>query len=315
MKYARFTTLLGASAVALTIMSGAANALDIAFIHSNAAAQSETRVKAGFDAWVSEHNHSDWNVNMLDSGGTGERIASNIQDAAARGVDAIVVTMADLRASRAAIDSAIAADIPIFAVDSGYIEGLQVDVTTNNWAMSADVSPFLLDSLGGKGNIIFLRMAEHHGTRKRGDVMEDVLKEYPDIKVLVEHNINYGGFFEDTTARMEDFVSRFGEDIDAVWAPWDEPAQAAINVLKAAGLTDVRVIGIDGHPQAIQEVCKDNSLMLATVAQPFEGMGAQIGEWIQAIVVDGAATRTVIPDPIVYLDAPLITRQNCKDFL
>lgn len=315
MKVARLATLMSASVIALMTANGAANALEIAFIHSNAAAQSETRVKAGFDAWLTEIGYTDWNVSVLDSGGTGERIASNIQDAAARGVDAIVVTMADLRASRAAIDAAVAADIPIFGVDSGYIEGLQVDITTNNWAMSADVSPYLLDTLGGKGNIIFLRMAEHHGTRKRGDVMANVLKEYPDIKVLVEHNINYGAFFEDTTARMEDFVSRFGEDIDAVWAPWDEPAQAAINVLNAAGLTDVKVIGIDGHPQAVAEVCKENSLMLATVSQPFEGMGAQVGQWIQSIVVEGGETRTVIPNPIVYLDAPLVTKQNCQDFL
>jgi len=315
MKAARLATFVGASVIAMMVASTAASALEIAFIHSNAAAQSETRVKAGFDAWLKEKGHADWNVSILDSGGTGERTASNIQDAAARGVDAIIVTMSDLRASRAAIDSAVAANIPIFAVDSGYIEGLQVDVTTNNWAMSADVSPYLLDSMGGKGNIIFLRMAEHHGTRKRGDVMANVLKEYPDVKVLVEHNINYGAFFEDTTARMEDFVARFGADINAVWAPWDEPAQAAINVLTAAGLTNVKVIGIDGHPQAVAEVCKDDSLMLATVSQPFEKMGAQVGEWIQAIVVDGGETRTVIPNPIVYMDAPLVTKQNCKDFL
>lgn len=315
MKVARLATFVGTSAIALTLASTAANALEIAWVHANAAAQSESRVKQGFDEWLAEKGLADWNVSVLDSGGTGERTASNIQDAAARGVDAIIVTMADLRASRAAIDAAVAADIPIFAVDSGYIEGLQVDITTNNWAMSADVSPYLLDFMGGKGNIIFLRMAEHHGTRKRGDVMANVLKEYPDVNVLTEYNINYGAFFEDTTARMEDFVSRFGEDIDAVWAPWDEPAQAAINVLTAAGLTDVKVIGIDGHPQAIQEVCKPDSPMIATVAQPFERMGAQIGEWIEAIVVNGEETRKVIPNPIVYMDAPLVTKENCQDFL
>jgi ABC-type sugar transport system substrate-binding protein len=315
MKLARLATTFAVSLTMAAITGTAARALEIAWVHANAAAQSESRVKQGFDKWLAESGMSDWNVSVLDSGGTGERTASNIQDAASRGVDAIVVTMADLRASRAALDAAIAADIPVFAVDSGYVEGLQVDITTNNWAMSADVSPYLLDSLGGKGNIIFLRMAEHHGTRKRGDVMEDVLKEYPDVKVLVEHNIDYGAFFEDTTAQMEDYVARFGEDIDAVWAPWDEPAQAAVNVLSAAGLTEVKVIGIDGHPQAIQEVCKEGSSMLATVGQPFEGMGAQVGQWIQAIVVEGQETRSVIPNPIVYLDAPLVTKQNCKDFL
>ena len=302
-------------AVAAVIgLASPAVAQDIAWVHSNAAAQSEQRVKAGFEAWLSEEGKP-WKVSYLDSRGSGEAIASNIQDATARGVDAIIVTMADLRASTAAISEAAAAGVPIFSVDSGYVDGAVVDITTNNWAMSASVSPYLLDQLGGAGNIIFLRMASHHGTRKRSDVMEDILKEYGDIKVLAEHDIDITAFFEDTTNQMQDYVTRFGEDIDAVWAPWDEPAQAAINVMSAAGLKDVKVIGIDGHPQAVAEVCKENSMMIATVSQPFEGMGSQVGDWISSILIDGKEAASVIPSNIVYMDAPLVTKNNCEDFL
>ena len=310
----RFAGMVAACSL-LALSAEAANALELAWVHANAAAQSESRVKAGFDAWRAETGKTDWNVSLLDSGGSGEATASNIQDAASRGVDAIVITMADLRASKAALDAAKAANIPVFAVDSGYTEGVLVDITTNNWAMSSDVSVYLLDQLGGKGNIVFLRMAEHHGTRKRGDVMETVLKEYPDVKVLAEHNIDYTAFFEDTNKTMEDYVARFGDEINAVWAPWDEPAQAAVNVLNAAGLKDVKVIGIDGHPQAIAEVCKPDSQMIATVSQPFEKMGAQVGEWIQEIVVDKKAADDVLPAKTVYMDAPLVTKKNCKDFM
>lgn len=303
------------SVAALLGVAGAASALDVVMINSNAAAQSDQRTKAGFEAWIKENNKSDWNVSYLDSGGSGEATASNIQDAASRGVDAIVMTMADLRASRAALDAAKAANIPVFAADSGYVDGIVVDVTTNNWAMSSDVSVYLLDQMGGQGNLVFFRMAEHHGTRKRGDVMASVLKEYPGVKVLAEHNIDYNAFFEDTSRTMEDYAARFGGDIDAVWAPWDEPAQAVVNVLNAQGLTDVKVIGIDGHPQAVAEVCKPESQMIATVGQPFEKMGGQIAEWIQAIVVDGQPAAEVIPTKTVYMDAPLITKQNCQDYL
>nr|WP_314092974.1 substrate-binding domain-containing protein [uncultured Shinella sp.] len=303
-----------AAAAGFLLSAVSASAMNLAWVHANAAAQSEQRVKAGFDAWLKETG-KDWNVSLLDSGGSGERTASNLQDAASRGVDAIIITMADLRASRAALDAAIKANIPVITVDSGYIPGVLVDITTNNWAMSSDVSPYLLNELGGKGNIIFLRMAEHHGTRKRGDVMETILKEYPDVKVLAEHNIDYTAFFEDTTSTMQDYASRFGEEINAVWAPWDEPAQAAINVLQGAGLKNVKVIGIDGHPNAVAEVCKEGSLMIATVSQPFEKMGAQAGEWIEQIVEKKEDPAKVIPSKTVYMDAPLVTKQNCADFL
>ncbi|WP_273729309.1 substrate-binding domain-containing protein [Brucella gallinifaecis] len=309
-----FKKSVAVAALALLMGTASASATNVAWVHSNAAAQSEQRAKAGFDAWLKDTG-KDWKVSVLDSGGSGERTASNIQDAASRGVDAIIVSMSDLRASRAAIDAAVAAKIPVFAIDSGQVDGVLVDVTTNNWAMSASVSPYLLNEMGGKGNLIFLRMAEHHGTRKRGDVMATVLKEYPEVKVLAEHNIDYTAFFEDTSSSMQDYAARFGEEINAVWAPWDEPAQAAINSLNAAGLKNVKVIGIDGNPQAIEEVCTPESLLIATVSQPFEKMGAQTGEWIESIVVKNEDAAAVIPSKTVYLDAPLITKQNCKDFL
>lgn len=312
----RFTGLLSAASVAaLALGAHAAAAIDVAWVHSNAAAQSEQRVEAGFKAWLADSGKADWNVSFLDSGGSGEATASNIQDAASRGVDAIIITMSDLRASRAAIDAAHAANIPVFSVDSGYIDGVVVDITTNNWAMSADVSTYLLDQMGGQGNLIFFRMAEHHGTRKRGDVMASILKEYPDVKVLAEHNIDYTAFFEDTSKTMEDYAARFGDEINAVWAPWDEPAQAAINAMQAAGLSGVKVIGIDGHPQAVAEVCKPDSMMIATVSQPFEKMGVQVGEWIDAIVVQGQPAADVIPSHTVYMEAPLVTKRNCAEFM
>lgn len=306
---------LSALAACSIVAAAPALAVDIAWVHATAAAQSEQRVKAGFDAWLKETGKTDWNVSYLDSGGSGEKSAANIQDAASRGVDAIIVTMADLRASSAAIKEAVDQNIPIFTVDSGSVEGTMVDVTTNNWSMGATVSPYLLNELGPDASIIFLRMAEHHGTRKRGETMATVLKEYPDVKVLAEHNIDYTAFFEDTTRTMQDYATRFGDEIDGVWAPWDEPAQAALNALKAAGNTHAKVIGIDGHPEAVAEVCKDGSQMIATVSQPFEKMGAQTGEWIQQIVVDKKDAAIVIPSKVVYLDAPLVTKANCKDFL
>ncbi|MEP6017083.1 MAG: substrate-binding domain-containing protein [Paracoccaceae bacterium] len=231
----KFTTKFVALATAVGFATPK-SAQEIAWVHSNSAAQSEQRVKAGFKAWLAEKGN-DWNVSYLDSRGSGE------------------------------------------------------------------------------DDIVFLRMASHHGTRKRSDVMEDILKEYGGINVLAEHDIDITAFFEDTTNQMQDYVARFGNDIDAVWAPWDEPAQAAINVMAAVGLTDVKVIGIDGHPQAVAEVCKEDNMMIATVSQPFEGMGSQVGDGIKAIVVDGADKSAVIPSNIVYMDAPLVTKNNCKDFL
>ena len=60
------------SVAALIGVAGAAQALDIVMINSNAAAQSDQRTKAGFEAWIETNGKTDWNVSFLDSGGSGE---------------------------------------------------------------------------------------------------------------------------------------------------------------------------------------------------------------------------------------------------
>lgn len=297
-----------AMAAGLFTMGSAQAEVEVAWVHSNAAAQSEQRAKAGLQAWL-EETGKDWDVSYLDSGGSGSETANNIQNAVQRGVDALIISMADLRAAEPMIRQAADQGMPIFTIDSGWVPGVIQDVTTNNWVMSGKVSVFLLDSIGGEGNIIFLRMAEHHGTRKRAATMETILQEYSEVNVLAEHNIDYTAFFEDTTRVMEDYVTRFGDDIDAVWAPWDEPARAALNVLRANNI-DAVVTGIDGHPDAVEMVKNPDSRMIATVAQPFEEMGSSIGGWIERIVVDGADPDGMFETNTTYLDAPLITKSD-----
>lgn len=286
----------------------------IAWIHMNAAAQSEQRAKQGFDNYIKSKNYN-WEVSAVDSKGSGQTLASNIEDAVQRGVDAIIVSMADLRAAKAALTNAQKANIPVFAIDSGWTEGVIVDITSNNYVMSSKVSSYLIDQLGGKGNIIAFKMAEHHGVRKRGEILDIIAKENPDIKILESHNIDYGNFYQDTQRTMEDYLSRYGDQIDAVWAGWDEPAMAAAEAIKQAGYTrdQIKVVGIDGHPPAVEEMRNAKSPIVATVAQGFEIMGEKAANYIFEIVSNGKDPKDVIPSTTIYVDTPLITEKNLPD--
>lgn len=286
----------------------------IAWIHMNAAAQSEQRAKQGFEDYIKSKNYN-WEITTVDSKGSGQTLASNLEDAVQRGVDAIIVSMADLRAAKASLTNAKKAGIPVFAIDSGWTEGIIVDITSNNYVMSSKVSSYLIDQLGGKGNIIAFKMAEHHGVRKRGDVLDLIVKENPGIKVLESHNIDYGNFYQDTQKTMEDYLSRYGDQIDAVWAGWDEPAMAAAEAIKQAGYTrdQIKVVGIDGHPPAVEEMRNNKSPLVATVAQGFEIMGEKVAGYIYEIVTQGKDPKDVIPSTTIYVDTPLITEKNLPD--
>lgn len=117
----RFAGMVAACSM-LALMTGAANALELAWVHANAAAQSEARVKAGFDAPAERAARPTGTSACWTAAARARRRPPISQDAASRGVDAIGIK-ADLRASRAALDAARAAKIPVFAVDSGYTDG------------------------------------------------------------------------------------------------------------------------------------------------------------------------------------------------
>jgi ribose transport system substrate-binding protein len=292
------------------VSSGGKKNLKIAWIHYNAAANSEQRAKKGFEDYLKAQGFQ-WDLSTSDSKGSGQAFASNVEDAVQRKVDAIVVSMADLRAGKASIESANKAGIPVYSVDSGWTPGIEVDITSNNFVMSSKVSSYLVDRLGGQGKIIAFTMAEHHGVRKRGEVLKLIAKENPGIQIIEDHNIDYTNFYQDTQRSMEDYLQRYGKDIKAVWAGWDEPAMAAAAAIQAAGFTkkDMFVVGIDGNAPALEEM-KKGSPMVATVAQGFEVMGESIAKYINEIIVNGKPKAQVITSTTVYVDTPLLTEFN-----
>jgi len=287
--------------------------LDIIWIHSGASNQSEQRAYAGFMAFIQEQGWN-WTVTEANSEDSDAKAADNISDAVAKGCDAIICSMVDMRASTPAIQQANDADIPIFTIDSGYTEGVVADVTCNNNLMSAKVSTYLVDAIGGSGNICILSAAGWAGGRKRGNILNAILAECPGITVLDDHNIDLADFYNDSANTAEDWLSRFGDQIDAIWCVWDEPAMAVTNVLTANGYTrdDILVTGIDGNESAVQ-MMRDGSPIVATVAQPFELMGSTVAKLIEKMVVQGKTWEEAVGATTIYVDAPLITTSNIPD--
>ena len=68
------------------------------------------------------------------------------------------------------------AGIPVFGVDSGYIDGMQVNATSDNYQMGQLIVNYLFDDLmGGQGTVITLPHRPHPGVVKR----YEALASYP----------------------------------------------------------------------------------------------------------------------------------------
>ena len=71
------------------------------------------------------------------------------------------------------------------------------------------------------------------------------------IVELGAQNVSTSWSTQEALAIMEDFIERFGDDIDIVWCHWDEGASGVIEALHNAGMDDVFVIDFDGFEMSI----------------------------------------------------------------
>ena len=282
-------------------------AVKVGFVATNFSAEAQARTANNFEALCKEKG---WDCTVLNSQGSIETQATQVDNLVQMGVNAIVIAMAHPTEIKPAIDAANAAGIPVIAISSGYTDGLVCDIAANDFVMGAKISSYLLDSLGQSGNIVVIKFTKNAGCRKRGEVLDAMLPEYPDIHVLDEYTVaGTAKFMDDTTNAIEAFTTKYGDQIDGVWCAFDQLAYACINVLQSKELTDVLVTGVDGGEET-ERLIKAGQ-MAATVSQPFDEMAKTAVDIIEKIV-GGMDPKAAAGADIVYVVAPLLTAANLQ---
>lgn len=236
-------------------------------------------------AFEREAKSKGWNVVTVDTKGDFGALASRMEDMIARKVDAIVLGSADPNQLKDQIKKSNEAGIPVLGADAGWIPGVTCNVTSDNYVMSAMMTTFLFNAIDRKGNIVVFTHRPHHGVRKRTLILDAIIIENPDIKVITEHHVQVPGPIEDARKAMESILIANPQpgSIQAVWAGWDEPAIGATQAIIAAGRqNEIVVAGVDGTSQAIELIEKGTPL-IATVSQDFEGMMVILVEQLERI--------------------------------
>jgi len=96
----------------------------------------------------------------------------------------------------------------------------------------------------------------------------------------------------------ENWLTAYGKDLNGILANNDEMALGAVEALKAAGRTDVFVMGVDAIPDA--KVAVGNGSLAATVLQDSVGQGRG-GAEVAYIVMNGGAMPSVTWVPFVLI--------------
>ncbi|WP_235986306.1 sugar ABC transporter substrate-binding protein [Clostridium vitabionis] len=214
-------------------------------------------------------------VDVVDSKNDFGQLASDIENVVTAKTDAIILVSADPNQVKNQLADAFSAGIPVFGVDSGFIDGMQVNATSDNYKMGEDMSKYLFEDLmGKKGTVIELTYSPHPGVVKRSNAFDDLLPSYPDIKLITKQEIDVPkGPIESGREIMENLLTANAEkdSITAVFCAWDEPAIGATQALQDAGRDEVMVTGVDGNSQAV-DLIKQGTNLKATMSQNFDGM-------------------------------------------
>jgi ribose transport system substrate-binding protein len=166
----------------------------------------------------------------------GKQVA-DIQDLIQRGVDILIV-----RPSTEAVDAAVVratkAGIPVILGDRRTpSEDFVSFVSADDWAMGRMMAQWMVEKLGGKGNVVLLSgIAGASPAELRAKAAMEVFSSYPGIKVLDRQFTDWSPAKGKTV--MAALIQKYGKDINGIWADSGLQASGAIEAYVAAGYKD-----------------------------------------------------------------------------
>ena len=228
-------------------------------------------------------------VTVIDTANDFSKLASRIEDVVTAQTDGIILVSADPSQLENQLQEAFDANIPVFGCDSGFIEGMQVNATSDNYQMGQLITDYLFnDLMGGEGNVIALTHRPHPGVVKRCEAFDDAIAANDKISLITEQHIPAEQPINDAQDTVENLLLSNPEkgSITAIWCGWDEPAIGATQACMEAGRDEILVVGVDGNEQAV-DLIKQGTNLKATVKQNFDGMADIVLEQMKPLYWQG----------------------------
>ena len=178
---------------------------------------------------------------------------TQIDNFIAAGVDLILLNPGDPKAIGAAIKKAQAAGITVVAVDTS-AEGADATVTTNNVQAGEISCQYIVDKLGGKGDVVIENGPQVSAAIDRGVGCKQVFAKNPGIKVLSSDQHGKGSREGGLTV-AQGYLTRFPK-IDAIFAINDPQAIGTDLAARQQNRSGIIVTAVDGAPD-IEAALKD----------------------------------------------------------
>ncbi|WP_300366586.1 D-ribose ABC transporter substrate-binding protein [Brachyspira sp.] len=228
------------------------------------------------------------NLSVVNASDDTAKQASDIEDLISKKVQVIIVNPVDSDAVAPAVESAIAANIPVIALDR-IINGVEVtsQISSDNVSGAKMAGEYLIELIGEKAEVAeLIGIPGASATIDRGKGFHEAADNKLNIIASQTANFNRA---EGLTV-MENILQA-NPNIKGVFAHNDEMALGALEAIQAVG-KNIAIIGFDATDDAVVSV-KDGT-MKATVAQKPDLMGAIAVETALKII-NGETVEKSIP--------------------
>ncbi len=202
---------------------------------------------------------------VVNANGDSAKQAADVEDLITKKVNAIIINPRDAEAIAPAVKKALAAGIPVFALDRG-VTGVEVTsfLETDNVAMgrlAADLIAKAMEKKYGeiKGNVIELvGLVGTTAARDRGKGFHEGMKKYPGLKIVASQPADFN---QEKAYNVTMNLVLAHPDVDAIFGHNDDNTVGAMRALKAMGKLKkvgekghIYIVGIDGIKQALDAI-------------------------------------------------------------
>jgi len=246
-----------------------------------------------------------WEVSVIDAHGNADEANAAIQNLIQRKATAIIDLVFPVTSLGAGLAAATTANVPVGTWGGGLGEG----VVATNGSGGPQAEPIvkqMVEDLGGKGQILALTYHTGQVCRDREQVLDDILKDYPDIKVS-RNEVKIPGYLQDGAQYTAAWLAgkAAGSGPLAIWGCWDDPALGGISTLKQQGRTDVKVYGQNGNADAINAV-KDGTMTATSYAQVEEEGKVMFETLLEAMEAGTGWQPKAVEVPVIVVNSQVI---------
>lgn len=227
---------------------------------------------------------------------------------ATRAIDALVILPHSSEELTGPVQQVKEAGTFIAVVDRGLTDPTIQDlyVAGDNIAVGATTAKYLVEQLGGVGDLVVLRGIPTVIDDERIKGFKDVIDQQPEMKILDIQYANWNA--DDAYTLMQDYLAKYPK-IDAVWANDDDMLLGVLEAVKESGRTDIKyALGGNGMKEIIEKVMAGDPM--TPIETPYPPSMIKTAIYLTAAQFNGHA-------PIrgsLKLDAPLITKENAEEF-